>query len=92
MKQYIEFLQGYERNGRPLWVLSLAEMPINYDLDEEESAIAPFEELCREFGYDFAIREMNGNPFAERFFNPRSSRLYLYLQVEYRTGFEPTTF
>ena len=69
-------------------LLSLAEMPINYDLDEEESAIAPFEELYREFGNEFAIKEMDESPFAERFFNPQSLRLYLYLQVAYRTGFE----
>ena len=70
-------------------LLSLAEMPINYDLDEEESEIVPFEELYRKFGYEFALREMAESPIAERFFNPQSSRLYLYLQVPFRTGFEP---
>lgn len=69
-------------------LLSLAEMPVTYDVNEEESEIAPFEKLYRESGPRFALQAMLSSRMTERFYNPRLSRLYIYLQVPFHTGYE----
>ncbi len=69
-------------------LLSLAEMPVTYDVNEEESEIAPFEQLYRESGPRFALQAMLTSHMSERFYNRRLSRLYIYLQVPFYTGYE----
>ncbi|HLP61239.1 MAG TPA: hypothetical protein VK186_20520, partial [Candidatus Deferrimicrobium sp.] len=49
--------------------LSLAEMPVTYDTNEEESEIAPFEKLYRESGPRFALQAMFSGRMSERFYN-----------------------
>lgn len=68
--------------------LSLAEMPVTYDTNEEESEIAPFEKLYRESGPRFALQAMFSGRMSERFYNRRLSRLYIYLRVPFHTGYE----
>jgi len=70
-------------------LLSPAEMPVTYDVDEGESEIAPFEKLYRERGARFALQAMFSGHMAERFYNRRLSRLYIYLRVPFHTGYEP---
>lgn len=89
LDRVLAFCRAVKETEGHFGLLSLAEMPINYDINEEESEIAPFRQLYREYGCEFALREMAESPIADRFFNRQSSRLYLYLRVLFRTGYEP---
>lgn len=70
-------------------LLSLAEMPVTYDVGEEESEIAPFEKLYRERGAEFSLQAIFSGHMVERFYNRRLSRLYIYLRAPFHTGYEP---
>jgi hypothetical protein len=82
------FCQALKEMKGHYGLLSLAEMPLNYDLDEEESDITPFLRLYRQKGCEFALGEMRESPTEKRFFNPGSKRLYFYLRVPFYTGYE----
>jgi len=89
LERILDFCKALEETDGHHGLLSLAEMPINHDIDDEESEITPFRQLYEEYGCEFALKEMKESPIAHRFFNPKSSRLYLYLRVPFRTGYEP---